>query len=286
MRAQPFETRVGRIARGGLTLALVMTALGLVKTADRVLFGERLKDAWGAYRWSEDWSSAIRLNSSLDYSWLFQANRPIRIAHALGEPTTENANTEAALRRSLASDLRIVEVDLWLDDQNVLRCHHGPKPPPPLSPRDCTFDRLLSWLEQEPVWIVTDFKTDFLETGRRVMTALSHKPIARRVILQLYRPEHLEIFSDWADREPLPGPIVTAYLAQRSLSHIASQLLDLNVRAFTFPIDRARALHAHPFGLTLFVHPVHDCSSWSVARALGVGGIYTTSDILCSGGAP
>jgi hypothetical protein len=208
----------------------------------------------------------------------------VPIAHALGASGLPQANRLQAFQASLADGFRHFEVDIWLDDQRHLRCHHGNSEagsPPLLTAGDCTLETLLPLLVAAQGWLVLDIKTDFEATGRRIVDLLRGQLAARQVVFQLYRPAHLALFADWAAELPLPAPIVTVYAAHRGVQHIADHLRALNVQVLTLPLDKTGALLTKPAGVALLVHPVHDCAAWARAVGWGAQGVYTLQGLRC-----
>lgn len=274
------STRLKRYAGAAAIVVILLAALmgtpGL-RWLDQNLLNESLKDGWGRWWHEEDWQEASELPRDLDYSWLRQAGQPVLIAHALGEAGKPGQNTLAAMRRSLASGLRLLEVDLWLDKQGLLRCHHGPDVPGPFQAGDCTLPSALGLAASNQAWLVLDIKTDFRITGEAIVKHIAGDPSAAWLVFQLYRPGDMKLFADWSSQAPLPGPIVTAYLARRSVRHVARHAARIGARVLTIPLPRAAALGAVATPLTLLVHPVHDCEAVKHAMALGAGGLYVGS---------
>lgn len=265
---------------GAIVLAAAAVAgFSALRWADRSLLNEQLKDWWGQIRYAEDWSSSAAL-PKLDYTWLDTASRPILVAHALGEAGLAGQNTLGALQRSVERGLRLLEVDIWLDKAGRLRCHHGPTPPTDYVPGDCQLPEALRAAAQAQAWLVLDVKTDFEETGEAIVRQLQGDPTAiKRLIFQLYKPSDIPLFTAWATRLDLPGPIVTAHRARRSLQHVAQHTSRLGIRVLTFPLHRSDALGKRPPGLVLLVHPVHDCPAAAEASRVPADGMYLLSTV-------
>lgn len=271
-------------------LIALMGALGLAATAggrqwlhrvDAQLLGERAMDTYTRWRSDEDWSTAEALRLGQDYGWLKAGGEPVRIAHALGESGSATANTLAAARRAYAAGFRLLEVDLVLEG-GELRCQHDPGPQGELIKDGCTFDTLIVALPRD-AWLVLDIKTEFAAVGQRIVDRAVKTGDAPRLVFQLYRPEDFALFNRWQAQAPLPGPILTAYLAHRRIDHVAMQAARIGVGAFTLPLDRLPALSARPSGAALLVHPVHHCASWEEALRRA-DGVYALSSLRC--GAP
>lgn len=254
------------------------TSFPMLRWVDIHWTGEWAKDTWGRWVHGEDWSGVPRLPDPLDYRWLKTAARPVLLAHALGDAGLPGQNSLPALQRSLASGVRLLEVDLWLDAEGHLRCHRGPSQPPPLRAGDCRFEDALRLAQAASAWLVLDLKTDFATTGNAVVSRLSDDAAAERVVFQLYKPGEVAVFAGWIRRRRLAGPIVTAYLARRSLNHVATHAARIGVQAFTMPLYRLPALgRPRVAGLALFVHPVHDCQA--ARDASGADGFYVRSSL-------
>ncbi|MCO5975778.1 glycerophosphodiester phosphodiesterase [Ideonella oryzae] len=253
-----------------------------VHNADVAWFDEGLQDAWGRLALGEDWAHASPLRQPQDYGWLIDAGpAPVRIAHALGDSGGPEANSVAAMRRAVDAGIRLLEVDLSLESSGELRCAHDPGTP--RAAQACTFESLMAALP-DGTWLVLDIKSDFAETGERVVHALRANGRARQVVFQLYRPEDMALFERWQAQLNLPGPIVTAYLSHRSVDTVARESARLGVRAFTLPMSRLAAFSRRPDGLSVFVHPVHDCGAWHEAQAAHARGIYTRTEVRCGHG--
>lgn len=237
---------------------------------------EALKDQWGEWYHAEDWSEPAPLPSNLDYSWLKNASRPILIAHALGEAGRLDQNSLAAQQRALSAGIKLLEIDIWLDEVGRLRCHHGPDAPAAPAEGECNLQVAAHAAAAQEAWLVLDIKTDFKLTGEAIFQQFLTSPSASRLIFQLYHPTDIQLFSLWASTLNLPGPIVTTYRARRSLIHIASQMDRIGVKAMTYPLNRGEAMPNNSAiqGLTRFVHPVHDCASLKKAKHQKAEGYY------------
>jgi glycerophosphoryl diester phosphodiesterase len=280
----PAPKRHWRTTAALLLLALLLILAApwikrLVRWADVQWFDETLSDRWADWRHGEDWSGLPPLHTGLSYAWLAQAGNPVLIAHALGESDSPGQNTLGAMQRSLQAGLRILEIDIWLDDQGILRCHHGPSAPPPASAEACTLEQALEVAAAHDAWLVLDIKTDYASTGRLIVQRFARNPAADRLIFQLYRTEDVLLFNQWASGMPLPGPIVTTYLARRSLGHVAMHAQRIGVRAFAFPLERRAAFKSSHGALKVLVHPVHNCAAVRAAQEIGADGFYVTSHL-------
>lgn len=280
-------SRIGRLAAllaaVALLVSLAIWAPTMARWLDRNLLDEHLKDTWGRLQYQEDWTDAPALPPTLDDTWLAQATRPVLVAHALGEASEPGQNTLAAMQRSIDRGIRLLEVDLWLDAQGLLRCHHGPDAPRPFSPGECTLPTAAQAALRTDTWLVLDIKTDFGAAGEALLRQMSGSPAASRLIFQLYRPKDVAMFKEWAHRLPLPSPIVTAYASHRSVGHLALHAQRLGVRALTLPLERIAALREPPRGMALLVHPVHDCDDVARAASTAAQGLYVRSSLVSSG---
>jgi hypothetical protein len=249
-----------------------------VHDVDSTWFDERLQDAWGRAS-GEDWNRVPALRQPQDYAWLDGAGAtPVRIAHALGNSGDAEANSVGAMLRAESAGIRLFEVDLSLEPGGVLRCAHDPGTPAPASA--CTFESLMAALPPD-AWVVLDIKSDFAAAGERVVQVLRDDGKAQQVIFQLYRPEDVVLFATWQHQQALPGPIVTAYLSHRSVNTVSREAARIGVRAFTLPVWRVAAFSRRPADEAFFIHPVHDCHAWDVARKAGARGIYVRTEVRC-----
>ena len=289
MIARPTRRSLRRFAAafaGAVLVWLLLTsgaARWLIETADRRWWHEAVKDTVGRWYWKEDWRAVPPPPTGLDYDWLSRAPAPLRIAHALGHaPGTAGANTLAAAQQSLDGGARLLEVDIWLDGAE-LRCHHGPEAPAPLDAQACTLERLLVLTQAAGAHLVLDIKTDFGSTGEAILARVS-PTAARTLIFQLYQPAHLALFARWSEHWQLPGPIVTAYLAHRSLEHLAAAAEACGIRVLTVPVARLPALSRRA-GTRVLVHPVSSCQQLQEQLEQGADGAYMPSTLRCGPGA-
>lgn len=279
-----------------LALALVLLAImavlvtGLAATiegrqwlhrVDAELLGERAMDTLTRVRRNEDWSTAESLRAAQDYTWLQTNGQPMRVAHALGDSGMPTANTLTAMRRAYAAGFRLLEVDLVLEG-GVLSCQHDPGPRSAGAVDDgCRLDSLLAELPPD-VRLILDIKSDFARTGRQVVDLLRDRHAANQIIFQLYRPADFALFNRWQEEVPLAGPILTVYLAHRSVDHVARNAVRTGVRALTVPVGRLPAFNERSPGVALLVHPIHDCPALRAARERSVDGVYTLSSLDCT----
>lgn len=255
----------------------------IVHKLDNSFLSEHLLDLYGVFVKKQDWTTAEPLLREMNYEWLKldQNLSFLRVAHALGH--VPQRDTEDALLNSLGEGFQVMEVDLWLDQDGYLRCHHGPDLPTTYVKGDCLFSTLLQYSNINNFYLILDIKSNFVATGNKIISELQGQNSAKNIIFQLYLPEHLRIFNKWSKQSPLlAGPIVTSYNSHRSLNHILSNLSRLKIRAFAFPLDRINALTiTRPTDIILFTHPVHDCTSLKTAKDEKIRGIYRSSTLSC-----
>jgi|GEM_PF-2762915 len=249
-----------------------------VRYIDKNYLSESLKDMRAQVMDDEDWSS-IEVVGDYDYRWLEAESGLVRIAHGLGGE--KNSNTFSAFQNARVNGgFSVFEVDLWLDKENIVRCHHGPDEPAALDDNDCTFDRLIARLVAHE-YLVLDIKTDFFKTATEILKFLKSEDKANRIIFQLYKPEHLRKFAHWSKTYSLAGPIVTAYNSSRSLNHIFRAIEPAGIRAFTFPIARAPSVTRKKNGVSFFVHPVKNCNDMKQVHMRAFNGIYVRRRLFC-----
>lgn len=257
----------------GALLLLSTVGVSLVRWTDIHYAGEALKDVWGRWRFHEDWGQAPPLRAQQDYRWIAPG---MLVAHALGGAGGNEQNTLPVMDKSLALGLKVLEIDVWLDQQGQLRCHHGPEHPAPLKAGDCTWDKALQKADAADVWLVLDLKTDFRATAQALLERLPNAQAADHIIFQLYKPDHVALFAKWQTQYPLPGPIITSYIAKRSLQHVARNARRIGVQALTLPLHRRAALKNDTTGLRILVHPIHDC--FEVRQGAPATGYYVNVD--------
>lgn len=250
---------------------------GFYRWIDINFFGERMKDATGRYLFHEDWNELALVKNKLDYSWLIVDRKPILIAHALGASSLPSQNTLPALDASIKNGLRLMEIDIWLDDNGQIRCHHGPGLPEPFKLGDCTFEDALSISAQNQIWLVLDIKTDFKITGKEIVKRTSIQD-APHIIFQLYKPEHVEIFSMWHLEKPFAGPIITLYLARRSIDYVQKKMHGTVFKVLTIPSHRLAAMNFKSDQIKIFTHPVHNCENFIDLKKYKLDGFYVINE--------
>jgi hypothetical protein len=122
-------------------------------------------------RWSVAMLETDHESVQLSNAWTTDFQRsPALVAHALGSYAAPNALS--GFRHSLAQGASLFEVDVYLDSQNILRCHHGPDIPKPIRSGECELGSLLK-LVPEHRFLILDIKTDFVRTADRVIGLLA-----------------------------------------------------------------------------------------------------------------
>lgn len=273
MMKLPLSSSLRNLAVFLMSALLLSTAgVSLVRWVDIHYAGEALKDSWGRWRFHEDWGKVAPLHAGQDYRWV---SNPLLVAHALGGAGSVEENTLASMDKSLALGLKVLEIDVWLDQDGQLRCHHGPGNPGPLKAGDCTWQKAFAKASAADAWLILDLKTDFQTTAQALLHGLPHANAARNIIFQLYKPEHVALFAQWQKQYPLPGPLITAYAAKRSLQHIADNVQRIGVEVLTLPLYRRAALKRDGSRLNLLVHPVGNCAD--VQSSAPASGYYVTA---------
>lgn len=272
-------------AGAALMVILILARAPLVdalRWLDRAWLHERIMDTLARVRGDEDWSRPLPLRINQNYTWSGSV-RPLRVAHALGESGQATANTMGAMRRSYDAGFRVFEVDLVLDGA-TLKCQHDPSPSAPDLVQDgCTLERLLQALPAD-AWIMLDLKTAFEPAALAALAAARRVGRLQSLILQLYSPDQVERFAVWQAAEPaLPGPILTTYLAHRSLDHILTHARRLGIQAVTIPLARLPALPRDRRDVFVLVHPIHDCAAMAQTP---LEGQYTLASLHCDVTAP
>lgn len=251
---------------------------------DDHICGQWLREIWGRLRWHEDWSGMVDVHG-LDYSWL-PDERPVRIAHALGAAGEPLQNSLKAFDTSVKAGFKLMEVDLWLDPQRHLRCHHaevgGVEGMAAPAVSECDATGLFAALARTPdVWLVLDLKSGFAETGDTALQAARQANVDDRLIFQIYQPSDSQTFEVWRKTYPLPGPIVTTYRAHRPIWSVLPAVQAKGYRAVALPLDSVPMIPAGHGGARLLVHPVHDCGSLQRLQASGISGFYMLNHLSC-----
>lgn len=272
------------ILSGGLVYMYRTDIYNAVRDLDRAYAGERLKDIKGILTSDVDWTTLpASMRESYNYSWLDSYDRtgPLKIAHGLGG-RGEDSNTLKALKASQKAGMTVFEVDIWPYKDDMLLCHHGPaEPVTPLPENVCTLPVLMDRLGPED-YVVLDIKKDVLPTARRIFEQIKDPADRRKLIFQLYAPDHVREFRKWHKDYDLPGPIVTTYRSKRSLNHIYAALSGkTNMRIMTVPIDRLSALRQHDSNIRVFTHPVSTCADKGYALSQSVSGLYLKNILTC-----
>ena len=255
----------------------------LLSFLDNRLLNENIRQIYGRHIANENWLTVPPLPNNMNYGWMGDGRKTIRIAHALGFSGTPLANRIEALAPTRKQHLDILEVDLWLANDRSVRCHHGPGDPEPLLTTTCTFDRLLRATQVRGEYLVLDIKTDFAQTAKAIVSTMDEFPMERkRIIFQLYKPDDIRTFSQFEHLMDYAGPIVTAYASRSSLNDVARGAQKAGIRALTIPIERQAALdRKRTTNLRVYVHPIHSCRDMYHAERNEYDGIYTLSMLKC-----
>ena len=247
--------------------------------------GQWLREIWGLLRWQEDWSGIADVHG-LDYGWLPLAGS-VRIAHALGAAGGPLQNSLQAFDDSVRAGFQLLEVDLWLDRQGRLRCHHADgglevDAVAASAVSECDAAGLFSALARTPgVWLVLDLKGSFVETGDAALKAAQQVGVSNRLIFQLYQPDDAKTFDTWRKTFALPGPIITTYRAHRPIWSVLPAVEARGYRAVAMPLDSVPMIPAAYGAVRLLAHPVHDCASLGRLQSLGLGGFYMLNHLPC-----
>ncbi len=230
----------------------------------------------------------------LSNAWTAYLQRsPALVAHALGSYAAPNSLS--GFRHSLAQGSSLFEVDVYLDRQNILRCHHGPDIPKPIRSGECELGSLLK-LVPEHRFLILDIKTDFVRTADRVIGLLAsplYMPYANRLIFQLYTPDDLHWFAKTARQNSLIKNKAILTLYRTRLNPVfANVFAPRFIGAVTFPAERLGMqnylLAASRVSLggirPTLVHPVKSCWEFEKARLYSIQGVYGPASILgCKG---
>lgn len=227
----------------------------------------------------EDWDSIKDKKFNWDYSWLGNIKGQIIIAHALGFAGSKKQNTLEAYVEAANAGFKYFEVDLWLDKEGVIQCHHGPDVPKSVHSPDCTFDVIQKKVCSEDNYLILDIKTDFKKTVTAIEPYLGEHQ-SKCVIFQLYRPSEISLFDHLQRKYKLRGAIYTYYLTRRNIEFVSFIVYGAGIRAMTVPITaQLTDIFAKP-GFSIFTHPVDSCNSLFVSRQNNTTGIYTTVDFI------
>lgn len=267
---------------GVLLLAALLSPAGRawLHDADVRWTHEALKEARHYLVRGEDWR-LDPIPADLDYRWAEPKVRPLRVAHALGGAGTPAANTLAALDASIQAGNRLVEVDLWLDPDGRLRCHHGPEQPPPFSPGDCEFGQVLERVIAVGGHVILDIKSDFRTTGERAMAIIATDARATHVVVQMYEPGHVAQYTAWRSQLALAGPVITAYRSHRAIDRLMDASEALGVKMLVVPVNRLPAMSRRRPSVQVMVHPVPDCPTARNILAQGVDGLFVPGMLKC-----
>ena len=250
----------------------------LLRYIDKHYFSETLKDIKAQIQTDEDWD-VLGAYQIYNYAWRDNVNTQIKIAHGLGGSGAQQ-NTVRAFLSSRAQGVSFYEVDIWLDQNQQLRCHHGPEPPDAFRVGDCTLEKLVEMLIADE-YLVLDIKTSFRETFDVILKKVGNSTRLTQIIFQLYLPEHIQIFDNARAQHSLIGPIVSVYKSKRSLSHIYDAISAHGVKAFTFPYPRMVALNMGDESILHLTHPVQSCGDYKDALRHGIEGFYMQPQLTC-----
>lgn len=258
------------------TLILSLHKVEFFRWLDYKFFDERIKDYVGAIYFKEDWNATPVINAE---SWGNRIEqRELYVAHALGGSGESNDNSFEALDTAIQLGFNIFEVDIWLDSDGKLRCHHGPGLPPKETVNSCTYNGLIKKIEKNNFILILDIKTDFKSTGDLLVKQTPFE-VSKNVVFQLYEPKHFSYFIDWQRSKKFPFPLVTLYRSKRSIKHVLTALNKKGVTSFVVPSKLLNNIDKSS-NLTLFTHPVHSCSQYLVAREKSVVGFFINNSIF------
>jgi hypothetical protein len=284
-----FRMLIRKIAIAAIALVVITvfathSAKPVLRDIDLRFFHEELKDTLGRFTSHEDWQRATPLRKREDSRWLVEAkkaNHLINVAHALGGSGSSAGNTLPAFAVAKAEGYRLFEVDISLDEQSRLRCHHGPEEPPAFDEASsCTFDRLLPMVDKADGWVVADIKTDFYQTAEKMLQVAREQGLSHRLIFQLYHSDQLAWFEKVSAATTLATPIVTVYDSKRSANHIMKVASALGIQVLTIPTEKLDSLQFVDPKLTLLTHPIHSCSDWEAIRPdVRIDGIYSSTAV-------
>lgn len=238
-----------------------------------------LRDVLSYTIYKEEWELIKGRKFNFDYSWMSSNNEKIRIAHALGFANADMRNSFEGYVKAKRAGFKFYEVDLWLDEQGIVRCHHGPDLPSIFKIGDCSFSTIQEKVCSDGNYLVLDIKTDFASTMRIIEPQLLL--ISKRcIIFQLYKPSDFLIFEIVAEKHNLLGPIYTYYLTRRNIKTVFDIVVSSGVKAITAPISANLSGLKERDKFFLLAHPIDDCESYHDASNLSLNGIYTTVDFL------
>lgn len=241
----------------------------------------------------EHWSSLLLMEAEpsihLSDEWMHQDDRStMLIAHALGN--YDFPNTLDGARESVQAGIRLLEVDVFIDGQGRLRCHHGPSEPLPYEKQDCTLDKLVGNIPDN-VFVIIDAKSDFFEVSRLVLGLAANtnsNSFAKKIIFQLYKPSHVTWFFMTAAKRPellRNMPIITLYRTHAA-APLVSRVAPPGVGAIAYPFSKRNqnraSLEYYLLGINhkTLVHPVRECSVYQMPGGFFADGLYGPSSLL------
>ena len=250
-----------------------------IRWVDIKYFNEGLRDSFASIFSDEDWLTREDLSSNLDYGWLEIADKPILIAHALGAAGLPGSNTLTQMVSSFKKGFIFFELDVALDSDGILRCAHDPKNLSKYKNGDCNFQKVVKYVNRNDLFLIIDIKSDFKLTAKAIFSRVSQFD-AKRLIFQLYQPDHIMVFKQFHERKNFAGPIVTLYRSRRSVDHVLSALASSGIKVVTIPRYRLSALRKNKFTFSVLTHPVHNCSQLKEVNDFELAGFYVTDEIF------
>ena len=240
----------------------------------------------------DTWSSLVWINSdriNLNDNWMYLENNDSSlIAHRLGDYSNEN--TMKAARESLSRGVKLLEVDIFKDDQGYMRCHHGPDVPKLYQAKDCTLGKILREMPDN-TYLILDIKTDFIEASSLILDFLrdhlKNDALGDKLVFQLYKPSDIRWFHESAEKYPRllrNKPIVTLYRSH-IVYPLASAILPSSIGAIAYPWEKdvlhSASIESYLFKVKhkLFVHPIDSCFAYLSLRRKGVSGVYAPSKL-------
>ncbi len=236
-----------------------------------------LKNSYYIILRGEWWSLTSNYSlKKLDYDWQSKLKEVGFVAHGLGDYNQINDLNVAY--QSAKKGARFLEVDLFLDDNNILRCHHGPELPKPYKSDDCDFNKLINFINKNHSFLILDIKNKFKNSSdiiyKQVALQKNSDDLAKKIIFQLMKPMDIKTFTKMAStsRFTWSAPILTLHRTHTYFDVVKDRKPDF-INAITISWDRRKEITLGK-ELILMTHPMKSCTDFFQSKNFGFHAVY------------
>lgn len=208
----------------------------------------------------EIWEDVQPTSGQWNAVWVNHLTAYPRVAHGLGGRFGPGENTIDSLRKAVASGFKLLEVDLWQQENGEVVCSH--EAPPVFEPptHGCTLQLLLQMARKNGIYLIIDYKQSFDDIVPAVVKEARAQGLESQVIFQVFQPSDLvRLAALTVSQPPFALPIVSSYKSRRSISYLATQTRRIGLAGLVVDIRYSSLAPFSSDGLPVFVHPVRTC---------------------------